>query len=126
MPGEIKIDTENQLIRVYFGSESTVDSWKKALVQVERLSEETGVFRVIVDVRKQTNLSNTMTLFEFGTHLPRSMAFAVLCELHIKNHQFIENVATNRGITVKDFDTEQEAIEWIKIWPNRIIGIDNK
>lgn len=123
---EVKIDTKNQLMRVQFGSDSTVENWKSALVQVEHLSEETGLCRLLVDVRKQTGLAGTMTLFDFGVHLPHSIAFAVLCELHLEDHRFIENVARNRGIIVKDFDSEQNAIEWLKNWPNKSIGNDKK
>ncbi len=119
MPEEVKIDTEKQFMRVQFGSDSTVENWKSALVQVEHLSEKTGICRVLVDVRKQTNIAGTGTLFEFGAHLPRSIAFAVLCEIHIDNHRFIEDVATNRAMTVKDFDSEQNAIEWLKNWPRK-------
>ncbi|HSQ85633.1 MAG TPA: hypothetical protein VLM43_13015 [Desulfobacterales bacterium] len=123
---EVKIDTENQLMRVQFGSDSTVENWKSALMQVERLSEETGLCRVLVDVRKQKYLANTITLFDFAVHLPRSIAFAVLCELRLEDHRFIENVAKNRGIIVKDFDSEQNAIEWLKGWPNKSINSDKK
>lgn len=126
MPEEVKIDTVNQLLHVQFFSDSTVNNWKKALVEVERLSEETGFCRVLVDVRKQKDLADTMTLFNFGTHLPRSIKFAVLCELNIEDHRFIESVAINRGINVKDFDSEKNAIEWLKRWPNKSIDSDKK
>jgi len=123
---EIEIDRENQLMRVQFGSDSTVENWKRALVQVEHLSEETGFHRVLVDVRKQKDLANTMSLFDFGAHLPNSIAFAVLCELHLEDHRFIEDVAKNRGIIVEDFDSEQNAIEWLKKWPNKRIDNNKK
>lgn len=126
MPEEVKIDTENELIRVSFDSDSTVEDWKRALVKFEQLSEETGFCRLLVDVRKQTDLANTITLFDFGSHLPRSNAYAVLCELHMEEHRFIENVAANRGITIKDFNSEQDAIEWVKKWPNRRIDSEKK
>jgi hypothetical protein len=123
---EVKIDPENQIMRVQFGSDSTVENWKRALVQVEHLSEETGICRLLVDVKKQAELASTMTLFDFASNLPRSIAFAILCELHLDNHRFIENVATNRCIAVKDFDSEKSAIEWLKNRPNKSIGNDNK
>jgi len=123
---EIEIDTENQLMRVQFDSNSTVENWKRALVRVERLSEETGFYRVLVDVRKQKDLADTMSLFDFSAHLPNSIAFAVLCELHLEDHRFIEDVATNRGITVQDFDSEQNAIKWLKKWPNKSIDNNKK
>ena len=126
MPDEVRLDAENQLMRVRFGPDSTVENWKSALVQVQRLSEETGIRRVLVDVRKQTDLADTITLFDFGSNLPRSIAFAVLCELHLNDRRFIENVAITRGITVRDFDSEHNAIEWLKNWPNKSIDTEKK
>ena len=123
---EVTIDMESQLMRVQFDSDSTVENWKSALVQVERLSEESGLCRLLVDVRKQTDLADTMTLFDFGSHLPRSIRYAVLCESHLEEHRFIETVATNRGIDIKDFDSEQNAIEWLKEWPNKSIDLGKK
>ncbi len=120
MSGEVKLDCENELISVQFGSESKVDDWKSVLLEVRQVSEETGICRVLVDVREQTDLASTIELFDFATSLPRSIAFAVLCELHHKDHHFIETVAKNRGITVQDFNSEQKAIEWLERWPNRL------
>lgn len=119
MPEGVEIDTENQLVRANFGSGSTVENWKKVLIEVERISAETGLRRVLVDVREQTDLASTMTLFDFGVRLPRSIAFAVLCKTDLDEHRFIEDVARNRGIAVKDFASEQDAIMWLKEWPNR-------
>jgi len=120
MPGEVKLDKENQLIRVRFDSDSKVNNWNSALVEVRQLSEETGIFRVLVDVREHTDLANTMYLFVFATSLPQSIAFAVLCELQHKDHHFIETVAQNRGIPIQDFDSEQKAIEWLRNRSNKI------
>ena len=119
MANAVELDAENQLLRVQFSSGSTVENWKKTLVQVKRLSKKTGIFRVIVDVRKQTNIANTFELFDFGSRLPSHLAFAVLCEIHLEAHRFIETVATNRGILVKDFDSDQYAMEWLKNIPNK-------
>ena len=123
---EVTLDTEKQLMRVKFGSCSTIESWKRALVHIERISEETGICRVLVDVRKQTTVANTTALFDFGAHLPCSIAFAVLCEINLDEHRFIETVATNRGIAVKDFDSEQSAVEWLETWPNKSMDSDRK
>ena len=126
MPGEVRLDAKEQLLRVQFVSDSTVDDWKSALVQVERLSKETGICRVLVDVRKQTDLASTFELFGFGSQLPGTIAFAVLCEIHLDNHRFIETVATNRGVKVRDFDSEQAAIAWLKHWPNKSMDSDKE
>jgi len=117
-------DTENQLIRVQFGSSSTIADWKRALVQIQRLSEETGICRLLVDVRKQTDMGDTDALFDFVSQLPRSIAYAVLCEIHLDIHRFIENISIVKGINVKDFYSEHNAIAWLKHWLNK--NIDNK
>ena len=113
-PGEPVLDNKNRLMRVYFGPDSTVADWKKSLKEVIRLSEETGIHCVLVDVRKQESLAGTVELFNFGSGLPTHLTFAVLCDLHLDEHRFIENVATNRGITVRDFGSEQAAIDWLR------------
>lgn len=119
MSGLVTLDKMNELMRVEFGAGSSVDDWKIALEEVKRIYDEKGICRVLVDVRKQEQLAGTMTLFEFGVNLPRSLKYAVLVELHIGEHRFIENVAVNRGINVKMFDTEENATDWLKQWSNK-------
>ena len=118
MPEAVALDREKQLMRVRFDPNATVDDWKSTLVLVRQLSEETGIRRVLIDVRDQTELANTTTLYEFARQLPKSISFAVVCDIHLENHRFIETVATNRGLRVKDFITEPDAIEWLMMWPN--------
>ena len=126
MPKEVKVDAEKQLLHVQFSSDSTVENWKSALIQIERLSEETGIRRVLVDIRKQTAIANTIELFDFGSQLPRFIAFAVLCDIQHEDYCFIESVARNRSITGKNFDSEQDAIKWLNNWPNKSIDSDKK
>lgn len=114
MTKNVILDEKNQLIQVRFTAESTVADWRAALKEVVKLSKEKEIYRVLVDVREQTSLAGTFDLFDFASSLPNYVAFAVLCELHSEEHRFIENVATNRGKMVKDFDSEQNAIEWLK------------
>ena len=120
--GEVEIDDDKQLMYVRYGPDSQVHDWKKSLKEVLQISEETGIYRVLVDVRKQEKLANTLDLYDFGAGLPKHIAFAVLCELHLADHRFIENVAMNRGIQVKDFNMEEDAISWLLEWPNHHSG----
>jgi hypothetical protein len=113
MREKVKVDAKRQLMRIKFGARSTVDSWKVALAEVRRLSVETGIRRVLVDVRAQPETSDTGSLFDFAANLPHSTAFAVLCDVNSEDHQFIQTVAQNRGILVQDFDSERGAIEWL-------------
>lgn len=119
MTFEVKLDEINQLIHARFNADSTIEDWKNALEIVMKLYGETNIYHVLVDVRKQTDLAGTFDLFEFASNLPHSMVFAVLCDLQLDEHRFIETVATNRGITVKDFDSEQDAIDWLNKLPDK-------
>ena len=122
----IKLDTENQMLRAQFFSDSTIEAWKNAQIQVERLSEETGIRRVLVDIQEQTVRASTSKLYEFGSQLLGFMAFAVLCDITNKDYYFIESVAKNRGINTKLFDSEEDAVEWLRKWPNKIMDNDKK
>ncbi len=62
MQKDIRIDVNHQLMHAQFFSDSTVEDWKSALIQVEQLSKETGICRVLVDVRKQTRLASMLKL----------------------------------------------------------------
>lgn len=126
MQKEVRLDVNKQMLHAQFSSDSTIEDWKSALIQVVRLTEETGICRVLVDVRKQTRMASTFELFNFGSQLPRSIAFAVLFDIHFEDHHFIESVAKNRGMIVKMFDSEQDAIEWLMNWPNKSIDSDKK
>lgn len=109
------------MLRVQFGSNSTIENWKSELEQVERLSEEQDIYRVLVDVREQTDIGSASERYNFGSHLPHSIAFAVLCEQQLVDHHFIELVATCRGASVKDFDSERDAIKWLEGWSSHKI-----
>jgi hypothetical protein len=126
MQNEVIFDAEKQLLRVQFSTDSVVEDWKSAMIQIERLSEKTGVRRVLVDIRKQTELASIADLFYFGSQLPRQIAFAVLCDIHKKEYHFIETVARNRSITGKNFEIEQDAIKWLENWPNITIDSEKK
>ena len=120
--GELVLDSENGLIKIFYGPDSKIEDWKKSLGELLEVSEKTGIYRVLIDVRKQKKLADTLALFNFGSHLPTHLSFAVLIELHQEEHRFIENVAVNRGITVKGFTSEQEATDWLMQIPNRQTG----
>ena len=114
MLGKVTVDAERRLLRFQFDQSATVSDWVEARAVFLRLSEETGIRRALVDVRKQRAAGPTMELFEFGENIPSGMVFAVLSDPHRDDHNFVENVALNRGKNVRlFFGSEQEAIEWL-------------
>ena len=56
--------------------------------------------------------------------LPHRKRLGHPCDLRRKDHRFIETVAHNRGIPVKDFDSERQAVKWLMNQPNKSIDSD--
>jgi len=114
MQGAITVDLERRFLRFQFEQGATVRDWVEARAIFLRVSEETGIRRALVDVRKQQVAGPAMELFEFGHNIPSRMVFAVLSDPHSDDHKFVETVALNRGKNVRlFFESEEEAIEWL-------------
>jgi hypothetical protein len=114
MQGTITVDAERRFLRFQFEQGATVRDWVEARAIFLRLSEETGIRRALVDVRKQQVAGPVTELFEFGHNIPPGMLFAVLSDPHSDDHRFVETVALNRGKNVRlFFGSEAEAIDWL-------------
>lgn len=114
MQGVVTVDPERRFLRFQFDQRAMVSDWVEARAIFLRLSEETGIRRALVDVRKQQAAGPVVELFEFAHSIPSGMAFAVLSDPHYSDHKFVETVALNRGKNVRlFFGSEEEAIEWL-------------
>ena len=114
MRGAVTVDSQRRFLRFQFDADATLDDWKEAQTIFLRLSEETGIGRALVDIRKQGGVGPSFELFEFGRNLPAGMAFAVLGTHGREDHAFVETVALNRGKNVHlFFGPEEEAVEWL-------------
>ena len=114
MQGAITVDAERRFLRFQFDQPATVRDWVEARAIFLRLSEETGIRRALVDIRKQQVTGPVMELYEFGNNIPSGMVFAVLGNPHADDHKFVETVALNRGKNVRlFFGSEEDAIEWL-------------
>ncbi|HET9218813.1 MAG TPA: hypothetical protein VFR18_17645 [Terriglobia bacterium] len=114
MQGAITVDAERRFLCFRFDQRATVRDWVEARAIFLRLSDETGIRRALVDLRKQQVAGPVMELFEFGHNIPSGMVFAVLGDPHSHDHKFVETVALNRGKNVRlFFGSEEEAIEWL-------------
>ncbi len=76
-----------------------------------------GPTRVYVDATRAEAYPDTFPLFEFGTELAalvKPLKFAVVCAPAVETEmRFLETVATNRGLPVRLFPTEEEAMRWL-------------
>lgn len=114
MQGTVTVDAERRFLRFQFDAGATVKDWLEGRAVFLRLTEETGIRRALVDIRKPQVAGSLTELFEFGHNIPSGMAFAVLSGAPSENHKFVETVALNRGKNVRlFFGSEDEAIEWL-------------
>ena len=114
MHAAITVDEQRRFLRFRFDQRATVSDWKEARAAFLRLSEETGIRRALVDVRKQMAAGPQLELFEFGRNIPSGGAFAGLSDPRRGDDQFVDTVALNRGKNVRlFFGPEEEAIEWL-------------
>jgi hypothetical protein len=114
MPEEVTFDAHNQLIRVRSWGKCGIQDWHSSKDQVLKLNSEHGCNKLLVDVREQEAAPSITEIFEFGVNWPRSIRVALLVGKDTeKDQRFLETVAFNRGIPMKDFTEEDEAIEWL-------------
>lgn len=109
MQGTATVDPQRRFLRFQFEASATVRDWVEAQAIFLRLSEETGIRRALVDVRKQQVGGPAL-----GDNLPSGMAFAVLSDPRSEDPKLVETVALNRGKNVRlFFGPEEEAIAWL-------------
>tara|TARA_Y100000031_G_scaffold8313_1_gene9257 strand:- start:164 stop:532 length:369 start_codon:yes stop_codon:yes gene_type:complete len=114
MPEEVTFDAKRQLICVRSWGECGIQDWNSSKDQVLQLNSKHGCNKLLVDVREQEAAPGTMEIFKFGASWPLSIRVAILVGKGTQEDQkFLETVAVNRGIPMKDFMEEDEAIEWL-------------
>ena len=114
MPEEVTFDSEKHLMRVRSWGECSIQDWESSKAQVLQLNSEHDCNILLVDVREQEASPKTMEILQFGANWPRSIRVALLIgPATLKDQNFLETVAVNRGIPMKDFTEEDEAMEWL-------------
>ena len=84
---------------------------------IPSLSAETGIKRLLVDARNCDSMPSIVDVFELTSRFPRSLKMAVLIPAKnnvVEKLQFGETVGINRAIPIHLFDSESEAIDWLK------------
>lgn len=116
MPEKVTYDLDTGLIRVRAWGQGTIDEWNASKTRVLELHARHGASMLLVDTREQQKAPNTAELFDFGTHWPREIRLAILVGESTKSDQhFLETVAVNRGLPIRIFSSEVEALAWLRI-----------
>lgn len=96
---------------------ATREEVAESMKTISRLSGETGIELLLVDARNCDSMPSIVDVFELTSKFPRSLKMAVLIPEKsklVKKLQFGETVGINRGIPLRLFDSESEAIGWLK------------
>ncbi len=117
MPENITINKELGIIEIYSYGDVTREDLDLSLATVNQIREDTGIIMVLVDTTEQEKMPSIMDVFDYAEKLPQTFRFAIVVsekQPTINNHNFIETVAVNRSINMKDFFSREEAVEWLR------------
>jgi hypothetical protein len=121
MKNEVYIDNELKIICCTLEGELDIEKSIILSKDLRKKSSELG-FNVFYDARKLYITDNVLpvdftsklsTLLEISSH--RIVRVAILYELgeYDKYWKFYEDVAVNRGLSVKIFSKKEEAMKWL-------------
>ena len=118
MPAIIKI--ENNIMSISVVGKCSMDELKSAQFEASNISNEQGINRVLVDLRKANLGLKPFQLFEINKMhsdlFPVGTKHALIISQTTGNpgdDKFVENVAANYGSYLKVFTDLENAIEWL-------------
>jgi hypothetical protein len=79
-------------------------------------SQKKSIHKILVDVREQKSLANTMDIHEYAATLPEAthgFQIAIVCASGDAHAMYIETVAKNRGAFIKVFHCFDQALDWL-------------
>ena len=87
--------------------------------KVGELRKKDGYYKILVDDRAITSLPSSVELYQFGsTFWQRGIADIIVAHVvhdkAVTEMAFLEDVAVNRGTTIKTFTDYNQAINWLK------------
>lgn len=124
MTYKVFIDKDNALVNVSISGKATNANHLAARDEVLRMCKEGGCLKLLVDLSDlDTEGISTTNCFEFGESfarvMPRIMVASILPK-DTKSRQdvrFTSTVASNRGLIAREFDTDEEAKDWLLARP---------
>ena len=115
----IKINHEKDLIKTTVTGVLDLAVSKQALLGIATEVEQSGEYRILIDIREVETMPSVVEFFELGESLGsyptlRRSKIALLTSMsEVKNAEFFENVAVNRGFRLEAFTNFEEAIAWL-------------
>ena len=116
MPDEVRLNRELDIIEVESFGVVTREDISGSIQQIQRIQEETGVNRLLVDTTRQKTLPDAIEIFEIFSVYPREIRTALLVDKSqatARDVEFVETVALNRGKHMQVHYDREKALRWL-------------
>ena len=116
---DITIDIKDGYLQVVVKGVASLPSNIDLQKRVVKACGEHRITKVLVDIRELTEPTSITEIYQFGKEAEHnlrniSIKAAVLHDENRKEHEsFLETMMKNRGVNLRAFLTEKEALDWL-------------
>jgi hypothetical protein len=120
MPETVKVREDQGIIEVRLYGRIVLEDMLRSQRAVDRIYQERGYTKTLIDAREGTQLPSTVDLFIFGiglrdTYIANAGKFAVLVSEATKpGLELIAATARKRGVQMMTFTSIKEAAGWLQ------------
>ena len=123
MPSNVKLNTAPRIIQVAYSGFVSTDELEACAANAIAIHLEQNVNEVLIDTTELESFASLSDVFERPKHyeeanVSRSLRVAVVSPRSTKGQEFVQfydNVCNNRGWTVKQFKSRDEALGWLTV-----------
>ena len=123
MPSNVKLNTTPRIIQVAYSGFVSTDELETCAAKAIAIHLEKNVNEVLIDTTELESFANFFDVYDRPKHyaeanVSRSLRVAVVSPRSTRAQEFIrfyDNVCNNRGWTVKQFQSRDEAVEWLAV-----------
>ena len=116
MPEIVSLNEELMIIEVQSIGDISESEMEASLERITKLSHEHRVYRVLIDAQQETSLPDIGWLYEFVKSVPKRLKYDMLVPADSptsNDKEFIETAASNRGLSMRNFQSREDAIAWL-------------
>lgn len=112
----VKINENLDIVEIEFSGDISFEECMHSLELLKSHRKESKIRKAIINTVKLESMPETSLLFTFAAALPNDMRIALIFspdQPTMQDIRFIDNVAFNRKIDIRRFETRDDAIRWI-------------
>ena len=118
MAYKIELIEDGKYVRLTLVSVLTMKEHKEFRAEALTALADTGWTKILIDTTQASPKMSILDDYEFTSelqsHLPSELRTAILYRAdEAKRYQFIEDVARNRGVSLRTFTDESQAFAWL-------------